>query len=457
MIKTFGEAHPVCVGLVSSEGNSSFVDQHPAPPSKSRAAVIVLAVVIPIIVVLLALGVGMWYYRKRREQRLREPEPAFLPEAWSAPVSASTMSEGGGSVGGSALPLSLSSDTKARLFGMPQINVTGSGSGSGSGPSGSSQGLPLMANSSPRSASSYDASASSSTGGPASSTGAVAAAGHRRSNSAAKGRPSHGRGAGSGDLEPVIGPGGVRLPPGLPAGWQVEPQILIQHRDGGAVTVPTVQEIPPPYIDRGVEPGESSAGSTSAVGVSAVGSSRPLPPTSGASGYTTGYTSGNAGGYTTTSYTSGTEPGTSTMLSAISTSTLQSSQIFPSPISTQATSTSPSSPNVRHPLPPIPGSPATTMAGLMYSASSPSQVLPPGQSPKTTSEYPGRTQSQTSLVPPDRYSAPLPDLPGPIPPPHAPTGLPSSPASALKAQQQRVGQHSPHSSVGNLSRSSLQS
>ena len=133
MIKTFGEAQPQCVGLVSSEGNSSFVDQHPAPPSKSSAAVIVLVVVIPIIVVILALGVGMWYYRKRREQRLREPEPAFLPEAWSAPVSASTMSEGGGSVGGSALPLSLSSDTKARLFGMPQINVTGSGSGSGSG------------------------------------------------------------------------------------------------------------------------------------------------------------------------------------------------------------------------------------------------------------------------------------------------------------------------------------
>ena len=37
---------------------------------------------------------------------------------------------------------------------------------------------------------------------------------------------------------------GSRLPPGVSPEWGIEPEIIIQHRDGGTVT-----EIPPPYVD----------------------------------------------------------------------------------------------------------------------------------------------------------------------------------------------------------------
>ncbi|TDL23397.1 hypothetical protein BD410DRAFT_787210 [Rickenella mellea] len=57
---------------------------------------------------------------------------------------------------------------------------------------------------------------------------------------------------------------GVGAASGLPNTWAVEPEIIIQHRDGG-----TVQEIPPPYVDR-------SAGGSGGAGTSGA-PSRPGP------------------------------------------------------------------------------------------------------------------------------------------------------------------------------------
>lgn len=232
-----------CVGLVSSSGNSSSVNLHPKPPSKTSGGKIAAAVVIPIILLLLA-GVGVWLWRRRRNQLLREPEPAFLPDAWVGPTGPTPGDEASSYVPYSDSPRH--PDSKLARY---RDSASAAGSGSGSGGGSSSQiGMALLSPRSGGSAASYHDGMSSSGSG----SGA---------------RSPIGGGGGKGAQ--LYGSRGPRLPPGVPGNWEIqrEGDIVIQHRDGGAV-----QEIPPPYVDRGKDAAPSGSGSNQVAEAEASGS-----------------------------------------------------------------------------------------------------------------------------------------------------------------------------------------
>ena len=213
LFKTTGSTNTSCVGLVSSSGNSSVINEHPKPPSKGHAATIAVAVVVPVVVILLIVVVVGLIWRRKRLEALREPEPAFLPEAWIGP--------GRGADGGDA---SATPDSKVARYRSEMASAAGMSGASfqspasvvgGSSSSGSGGAYPL----------SPVRSLSTSKGGV-----------RTHQNLVYSGLPTS---------DPSL-ISGQRRPPGVPANWEVEPNIVIQHEDAGAV-----QEIPPPYIDRG--------------------------------------------------------------------------------------------------------------------------------------------------------------------------------------------------------------
>ena len=202
-----------CTGLVTTVGNSSTVDQHPKQPGKSHTTTIVVAVIVPIIVILLIAAGIITFWRRRRQAAMREPEPAFMPDAWQGP---STYTD---TTSSNFSPYDPPLNAKLARY-RDDVSHARSGSSSNIG----------MSNLSPNRPTSEALSTT------ASGSGLGGAAIPTRSSSTTKGtrlvpnRP--------GDAS------GSRLPPGVSPEWGIEPEIIIQHRDGGTVT-----EIPPPYVD----------------------------------------------------------------------------------------------------------------------------------------------------------------------------------------------------------------
>ncbi|KAI5122265.1 hypothetical protein M0805_007129 [Coniferiporia weirii] len=252
IFSTAGSTNYNCTGLVTRSGNSANVDQHPSPPSSSSSshtATIVAAVVVPVCALLVLAGAFVvWRWRRRRREMMREAEPAFLPDAWTGPVSASgpnvfSALDGGAGTGAGEQPYSpydsiSGSSARESKFARYRDEVSGgrSGRGAEAGADGPQIGMALLSSTHNRSGSgSGPDSGSGSRSGSWSWTGA-----HGRTTSASKN-----------DLTPTR-----VLPPGVSREWRIsEPDIIIQHRDGGTVT-----EIPPPYVDHGLSAGGGGSG-----------------------------------------------------------------------------------------------------------------------------------------------------------------------------------------------------
>lgn len=232
LFKTTGQAvtDQSCT-LSTQSGNSANVDQNPPQPSKSHAAVIA-GVIVPVVVLSLLAGLGYYLWRKR-QQKQREPEPAFLPDAWMGP----SIMETGTGVASTYSPYDPPPSAKLARY-RDEMSATHSRTSSSQNAIGMgflSPAMPGMVRQS-----TFD--------------------GHSGSLS---GSYSHTGSAGGGKSDP-------RLPPGVSSEWTVEPEIVIQHQDAGAV-----QEIPPPYQNHSAAPAQSTgpAAPTSSAGLSVVDSS----------------------------------------------------------------------------------------------------------------------------------------------------------------------------------------
>ncbi|THH09966.1 hypothetical protein EW145_g1645 [Phellinidium pouzarii] len=226
---TTGSNDTDCTGLVSSTGNSANVNQHPTHSSKNSHTTVIVAVIVPVCALLL-LAAAFFLWRRRRRHllhKLREPEPAFMPDAWTGP---SALAADGSSTEYS--PYDPPRDSKYARY-RDEVAHTTSRRGGGS----QFVMTPLQASPAPA---------------PAPRTLGSHSASH----------------LGSHDRAPSSAKSDPRLPPGVSSQWNIEPDIIIQHRDGGTVT-----EIPPPYIDHGsshvagpsrlAEPSSESGGSSS--------------------------------------------------------------------------------------------------------------------------------------------------------------------------------------------------
>lgn len=230
-LSTTGSSNYSCVGLVTTTGNSSSVNQHPSPPGPTNHAPIIAGVIVSVLAILMILLLAVFLDRRRKRlMKQQQAEPAFIPEAWSPPdtgmhpdaLSSVPLLPG---VGGMARP----SSKQSRSFGSRQDFSSASpefamSEFSTTRPSGALS-TPESQEPSPR-VSGVSSTAPAATG-VLSKAQRIRAARAEASGSNSAAQSSTG------------------LPPGLPTGWQVEPDIIIQHRDGGVV-----QEIPPPYTDR---------------------------------------------------------------------------------------------------------------------------------------------------------------------------------------------------------------
>lgn len=230
-----------CVGSVSSSDGTSSSSLPLTSPTATQTSsssstgaknsnhtAIIVAVVASVcgtgLLVLLAFCSRRW--RSRRALESQRAEPAFVPDAWYNPVSTS-IPAGYSDVGATSYssfydppPQAFSLSSKlARLHAL-EASTPSAGSASALLGTGLRQG---QGQSSPRPASSaYDSISSS-----------VAA---RVGYNPVIPQPDSSMGSGSKSSSQY------RLPPGVPPEWNVEPSIVIQHEDAGAV-----QEIPPPY------------------------------------------------------------------------------------------------------------------------------------------------------------------------------------------------------------------
>lgn len=198
--------------VVASSGNSANVDQHPPQPGNSSHTTVIVATVVPIVVVCLLAALAFFLWRRRKQAKFREPEPAFLPDAWVGPNITET-----GAGGGTYSPYDPPPSSKLERF---RDEMTASQSRPSTSQYGPGHGL--LSPGMPHQGGTYS--------------------GHSGSGSMSGSHSQDGYFGGKGD---------PRLPPGVSPEWTVEPEILIQHRDGGAV-----QEIPPPYptYDLGASP-----------------------------------------------------------------------------------------------------------------------------------------------------------------------------------------------------------
>lgn len=229
-----------CVGSVSSsDGTSSSSLPLTSPtatqtsPSSSTSAknsnhtTLIVAVVASVcgtgLLVLLAFCFRRW--RSRRALASQKAEPAFVPDAWYNPVSTSIpagYSDAGAASSSSFYDPPQASTLSSKLARPHALGASASSDRSASALLGAGY---RQGPSSPRPASSVYDSVSSS----------VAA---RVGYNPVIPQPDASTPSGSGSKSPSQ----YRLPPGVPPEWNVEPSIVIQHEDAGAV-----HEIPPPY------------------------------------------------------------------------------------------------------------------------------------------------------------------------------------------------------------------
>jgi hypothetical protein len=176
---TWGSSTPIIQTFDSGSGcgvtNGQDPPTTPNKPVEHHATTIILSTTIPLLCIMAFCVGGIWY--KRRRNRLRNPGPAIIPEAWSDSLSVNE----NGNVGASGRGLVPTNSEKARIL----ARVLS--------PS-------LFA-------------------------------------SAARNYGWIRHPAPEGDRRPMEG--------------EPEPPTIIQHRDGGALSVggePSVQEVPPPYM-----------------------------------------------------------------------------------------------------------------------------------------------------------------------------------------------------------------
>lgn len=228
-----------CVGSVSSsDGTSSSPLPLTSPTAtqtssssstgaeNSNHTAIIVAVVASVcgtgLLVLLAFCFRRW--RSRRALESQRAEPAFVPDAWYNPVSTS-IPAGYSDVGAASYsslydPPPQTSSLSSKLARLHALEASSSSAGSASALLGT--GL-RQGQSSPRPTSSAYDSVSSSDAARVGYNPVIP-------------QPDSSMGSGSKSSSQY------RLPPGVPPEWNVEPSIVIQHEDAGAV-----QEIPPPY------------------------------------------------------------------------------------------------------------------------------------------------------------------------------------------------------------------
>ncbi|KAL5522147.1 hypothetical protein ACEPAF_2004 [Sanghuangporus sanghuang] len=229
IFKTAGDAvtNDTRCAVVTNQGNSANIDQHPPQASGSNNTALIAGIVVPVVVVCLLAILAFFLWRRRKQAKSREAEPAFLPEAWVGPSLTETGPDGASAT---YSPYDPPANSKLARY-RDEVN-------SHSRTPSSQQGI-LMGHLTPGSSGTPRQATFEGHSGPGSATGSRSQDGS--------------------------GKGGQRLPPGVSPDWTVEPDIIIQHRDGG-----TVQEIPPPYPSFAA-PAEPSSAPIAAV---------PTPPTS---------------------------------------------------------------------------------------------------------------------------------------------------------------------------------
>ncbi|KAJ8522407.1 hypothetical protein ONZ45_g994 [Pleurotus djamor] len=253
-VKTAGSTNVDCIGLVTSSGNSTVIQQQmeeaarKADDDRRRRQVITgVCAAVGVIAGLALAAAAYWYYRRRNRQRqeLEEAQPRKFEDsngheqyvsAIAFPHDASpshSRSPKSAELSGSSVALMHAQYADAATFDPYQQTSN-------------------TESSRPHS----DSTSSSGAGAGLSSRPSFAAfpTSSRRYNKAAEAgfRPSS---SGSGSQRPMSSDGSSQVgsssyPPTTHL-LDDQPEIIIQHRDGG----PTVRELPPPYADRGQRQG----------------------------------------------------------------------------------------------------------------------------------------------------------------------------------------------------------
>jgi len=243
MVSTQGSSNVDCIGLVSVSGNSTQMAQEAAQEAAAAAAAtskrnhIIIGVVVGVFALVFLLVASLWFMARKRRRDGRIPvgqdtRPRMFEVEESIPVSSFPFIQ----------PDSRHSSHKTLMTGSPRAAHPSDPQEASSSNSTSAGGISPAHSQDPTNTSPYYTSQFPMN---------AAAASPDRSSPRRKNKAYMRAARSVGEaLSPASPASGVRSqPPNSPGheplDTEIEPDIIIQHRDGGVV-----QELPPPYADR---------------------------------------------------------------------------------------------------------------------------------------------------------------------------------------------------------------
>ncbi|KAI0340989.1 hypothetical protein BDW22DRAFT_373449 [Trametopsis cervina] len=253
-ILPYGSSDVDCVGLVSSSKTSAEIAQEAADAAKAKAQAdqhrrIVIGVCVAVaIVAVIALSFGLWWYMKRKSDRENGiwDQSELTPRAWHPPEDTYPyMQEGGYTSGQPSLGAKITGATSYHAVGESTASVPP---------------VYFDHNSQQWYMSSQAGTASSSVPPPSPSPDIPMSARERKEREALQARRQAAEG-------PARRPSAFSIADigqssSTPLDPDVQPDIIVQHRDGGAGIV---HELPPPYADRTLlQPSSPTTSSSSA-------------------------------------------------------------------------------------------------------------------------------------------------------------------------------------------------